>query len=443
MTEISAQELKSEQVRNSWQRWVEPWYLSYALLGTTAGGLAPILLPLIVNRTGKAGHIGLVMAFFNLGGLTAPLWGDLADRQHIHRWVLSGGLLAATVGMAVFPFTTSTVAYLGMAFLLGIGAAGAATVANLFLVEVHPEGEWDKRIGWLQTFYGGGQVAGLLLAGVLLSQVDLRTGLFFAAGLAALAALLGWLTTPALPRLHVSRPVLIYPGRHTEWIAGSPQRHYHRLSFKTVRLLGSTLRLPFGLFMAIWLITFAGSAAFFSFYPVLMRQVYGIAPGLSSMGFAVAAGLGLAVYSPAGRWSDRFSPVRVLQFALVIRLLAFLSLWVLGVTHFGQGWLALIGFLFVVLAWSLLSVSATALTAQLSSANEGEGMGIFNATTALAGVIGAALGGWIAAHWGYNGASVLAAGCVALGLALTIVRQKALRKIQNIGPPSHTDHQLG
>ena len=30
--------------RRALQRWVEPWYLAYALLGATAAGLAPILL---------------------------------------------------------------------------------------------------------------------------------------------------------------------------------------------------------------------------------------------------------------------------------------------------------------------------------------------------------------------------------------------------------------
>jgi hypothetical protein len=32
-----------------------------------------------------------------------------------------------------------------------IGVAGATTVANLFVVEVHPEAEWDERIAWLYT----------------------------------------------------------------------------------------------------------------------------------------------------------------------------------------------------------------------------------------------------------------------------------------------------
>jgi len=430
MVPILAQQKKTLQVRFQWQRWVEPWYLAYTVVGATTAGVAPILLPLAVSGTGSAIHIGLVMAAFNLGGLTAPLWGSLADRHRLHRWLLSGGLMVSATGLAVFPFTKTQAAWLGLALLQGIGATGAATVANLFVVEAHPQPEWDKRIGWLQTFYGGGQVGGLLLAGVL-SQTNLQTGFLVASGLTLMGALLSWLTTETPFNHAVPRPALLHAGRHCDWMVGSPQHFYHHPSFDTLRQMGSRLRSPFALFLTVWFLSFAGSAAFFSLYPILMRQVYGVAPGLSSTGFALAAGLGLALYSPAGSWSDRFGPARVMQAGLSIRLLAFLSLWVIGVSRFGQGWLALTGFLFIVLAWSGLSVSGTALTAQLSPVGEGEGMGIFNAVTALAGVIGAALGGWVAEGWGYHGALVLAIGGVGLGLVLTIVRQPAHPKDQN------------
>jgi len=66
-------------------------------------------------------------------------------------------------------------------------------------------------------------------------------------------------------------------------------------------------------------------------------------------------------------------------------------LFALGVTNSDKDRLALLGVLFVVLAWSLLSVSGTGLAVQLSCTNEGEGIGVFNAVTALSGVIGAVL----------------------------------------------------
>lgn len=53
-------------------------------------------------------------------------------------------------------------------------------------------------------------------------------------------------------------------------------------------------------------------------------------------------------------------------------------------------------------------------------------MGLFNASTALAGVTGAALGGWVAARWGYQVVLVLPVVGVALGLVLTL----ALRPVE-------------
>jgi len=221
---------------------VEPWYLAYALQGATVAGLTPILLPLAVSRTGNAAHIGLVMAAVSLGGLSAPLWGGLADRYRLHRWLLAGGLLLAAGGLAAFPFTTQPGVWFALALLQGIGAAAAATVANLFVVEGHPKREWDERIGWLQTFYGGGQVAGLLLAGAL-SVTHLRAGLLVAAGLTALGALVGLAMAHTPPRPKKGpRPVLLHPARHGEWSLSSPQRLFHHLTARTLKVLGTALR---------------------------------------------------------------------------------------------------------------------------------------------------------------------------------------------------------
>jgi DHA1 family tetracycline resistance protein-like MFS transporter len=401
-------------------KWVESWYISYALLGLSAAGLVPILLPLVISRTSGAVGIGLVMAAFSLGGLTSPVWGGLADRFRLHHRLLVGGLIGAALGAAVFPLTFSLSLRTGLAFLAGMGLASASTVANLFIVEVHPESEWDARIGWLQTFYGGGQVIGLVLAG-LIGQSRPEFGLWLAGGIGVAAIIPAVIGTRQEPRVLLQRrPVLSRPAHHAEWPIISPQHLYHHPTMQDLMKFFAPFRTSFGIFLIAWLLSFSGSAAFFSFYPVLMQNVYGVLPGLSSSGYALAAGLGLILYAPAGTWSRRRGPLPILRDALVLRMLAFLVLTVLTIAPLaGRGWPALLFFLVVVLAWSLLSVSSTALVASLSPENEGEGMGIFNAVTALSGVIGASVGGWVANLWGYAAIPVM--GIIGVGAGLIIL----------------------
>jgi predicted MFS family arabinose efflux permease len=265
----------------------------------------------------------------------------------------------------------------------------------------------------------------------------LQLGLLIAAGLTALAVLPAWLTTKTPPDPVTPKPTLLHPARYAGWGFGSPQHHFHRLTLRTLRRWLAAARSSFDLFLLTWLLAMAGSAAFFALYPVLMRQVFGLSPGFSSTAFAVAAGLGLALYSPAGNWSDHFGPGRVLKIGLGGRLLAFVCILILGLAGGSQGWLALGAFTVVVLSWSLLSVGGTALTASLSPVGEGEGLGLFNAVYALAGVVGAAFGGWAAGRWGYNVATALAVTGVGLGLLITF-----LSHIARSSPESRSKSEL-
>ena len=231
--------------------WVEPWYLSYALLGATIAGIVPILIPLLIRMLSTATTIGLVIAFSNLGGLTAPWVGALADRFHWHRQFLLGGFLLITIGAAGFPLTSNLALWLILALFIGVGAAASSTVANLFIVERHPKNEWDVRIGSLQTFYAGGQVAGLLLAGFF-SQNRLQVGLWAAASCTALGFLWSVFTTRGFEKIVVSHPPLTNPARQGEWSVISPQRMYHYPSFALLKHLLSDLAKGYTLFQVAW-----------------------------------------------------------------------------------------------------------------------------------------------------------------------------------------------
>jgi MFS family permease len=402
------------------RRWVEPWYLSYAILGCAMGGMFPILIPLLaLKRFSSACHVGLVMAAFNLGGLMAPMWGSVADRYGIHRRLLTGGLIITAITLAALSFTNTFPIWLGLALIQGIGVFAVMTVGNLFIVEIHPKAEWNERIGWLQTFNSGGQVSGLLLVAAL-SQIDLSSSLRIAAGLIALAVLPSCLTPKVPPQTAAYLSARLYHDRLCHWTQESAHLQFNHIKLDILRHLNSVRNTPFEHFMWIWFLCVAGASAIFTFYPVIMQEVFGIGQETLSLTFAVAMGLSVFLFAPAGHLAHRFGPLWVLQSFLGVRLMAFISFFLLAVFPFGGSvQLILVSFAVVVLCWPFLVVSGTTVTALLSPIGEGEGMGVFCALLAMACVTGTALGGWLAARWGFNAAPSMAVVTEALALILT------------------------
>jgi hypothetical protein len=124
--------------------------------------------------------------------------------------------------------------------------------------------------------------------------------------------------------------------------------------------LRPALRSPFGRFLGAWLLSLTGSSVFFALYPVLMHEVFGITPALSSLACALAVGLRLFPYALAGRWSHRLGPARVLQGALGVRLLG-------GWLAAQWGYLAAVGIAVVRLTLGLCLLLAATLLGRVRS----------------------------------------------------------------------------
>ena len=375
-------------------RWIEPWYTVYAFKRAVKRGLIPILIPLLVSQTGEAVHIGVIMAAFSLGGFLAPLWGALADRFQIHRWLVIGGLGLAALSLALLPFVDLWTAQLTLAILVGTGGVAATTVANLFIVQRFPKDEWGTRIGWLHTVISVGGCAGLLLASVL-TQFDLTLGLLVAAGLMLLGAGVGVLTIPRVPPKPGSPPAVKHLSWPMHWGMADVMDHAHHLTWSHIRQFGVYLRKRSPVFLVIWLFAIASSVSFMVLYPVLMEQVFGIDPGLSSLVFAVAVVINLATYPRAGYWSQSLGAPRMFWLALLIRMIIYGLIAILGLAPGqGQAWLALLAFIMLPASRPLIDISGTVLAVQMWPDDEGTSMGIFKAVTAVASSVGAIAGGW-------------------------------------------------
>jgi MFS family permease len=383
------------------------------------GGMFPILIPLLaLERFSTPGHVGLVMAAFNLGGLMAPLFGGVADRYQIHRNLLSFGLLITATALAVLSFATTFAVCLCLAFIQGIGVAVAVTLGSLFIVEIHPKAEWSERIGWLQTFNGGGQVSGMLLAAAL-SQIKLSSSLLIGSAMIVGAVLPSRLTPKPPCRSSTCSRLASCSAACGE----TKQSHLHCLSGDSISKLVDhfcTLRsTPFAYFMGVWFLCLAGASSIQTLYPVIMQEVYGIERNLLAFSFAVAMGFSVFLNPQAGHFVRQFGPTTVFQSFLGVRLVAFISFFVFLMIFSDCPYhSAILSFSAVVLCSPFLMVGGTALSALLSPFGKGEGMGIFSAVFSMACVTGSGLGGLLASHWNYNAVAGMAVVTEMLGFIL-------------------------
>jgi MFS family permease len=398
--------------------WIEPWFLAYACLGVVQGGMLPLLLPL---SAGGSTHAGTIVGCMNLTGLTAPLWGHLADQHRLHRQVLLVGLLAVLVALLLMPAQIGLPLKSVLAGLLGLGFAAANTVANMFIVEVHPREEWDARIGALQALSGAGQVGGLLLAGFIGGRFALAFGV--AAGLVAVAVPIAWLT---LRRVHNPVPrqtATAHPPLGGEGWSCAPQRMFHILTWQGLRRLLLELEMPFARLLIVWFVAFVAISAVLTMFPLALTREFGVALRLPASTYAFASAIGLGMYVVAAGLAKRFGAPFVLCAGFAARAAAIAVLALAFISQFDGIPLALGGFALLVVAWPLLGVSGTALAAELAPVEKGEALGLFNASSSLAGAVGAFLGGWAMDAVGYGyvclaGATVVALTAVAcLGMA--------------------------
>ncbi len=394
--------------------WIEPWFFAYACLGVVQGGMLPLLLPL---SAGGSAHAGTIVGVMNLAGLTAPFWGHLADRRRLHRQVLLIGMLMVLAPLLLMPAVLGLPLKAALAGVLGLGFAAANTVSNMFIVEVRPKEEWDARIGALQALGGLGQVSGLLLAGFIGGRYALAFGV--AAGLVAAAMPVAWMTLRGIQVPVARRTATAHPALGGEGWACAPQRLFHVLSWRGLVTLLREMETPFARLLGVWFVAFVAISAVLTTFPLSLIQVFGVSVRLPATTYAFAAAVSLFLYPLAASSAKKHGARRVLRAGFIIRAVAIAILAVAFLSQAGNVPLVLAGFVIVVMAWPLLGVSGTALAAEVAPSEKGEALGLFNASSSLAGAAGAFLGGWATEAFSYGAVCLIATILVALAVLLS------------------------
>lgn len=410
----TAQDLTDAGIPVKFWHCLAPWYLAYLSLGLIHSGMLPFLFPLALTSAGQGlGSVAYVIAAYYVGLLPAPLLGLLAERRHRFRAVFFGGFLALAAGLAGMPEAADLGMWMPLAFLAGLGVGAAATVAPLFVVDFAARSEWGPRIGWLQGFYGAGQLGGLLLAGLIASG-PLAYGFWLAAAVALTAIGVGRIGLPTDGRSgDVRLPPLEWNARiggtHTDPAAAGLLQHSHHLRRFDWRQATASLGSRFARFLLAWGLINLAVAPFFAYYPLLMRRSYGIAPSTTAWVYAAAAGTGIGLSVLAGWLAKRHGSRLVFRGGLALRIGGFVMLALLLATPAsGRSAFAVAGFVLVVLAWPVISVAGTGLAAGLTPVGEGAAMGLLSTSNAVATIGGTVLAGPLVTDFGYAIVPVIA-----------------------------------
>ena len=399
-----------------WRRYSQFWYSGYAFQGVVVFGTAGILMPIVVNNAGDAAKAGMVIAFFYIGQMLAPLMGTITDRTGWHRLFYLSGYVLLGIGLAVFPFTELVWFWAALAFIQGVGSGTTNTVAAMFIVEYKPKAEWDVRIGALQTFYGIGQAVGVGLAAVLQARPEF--GLVFSAGLMIPGMVLGARGLPApQARQKAEKAEFSRRSHRPPRTVYSILHRYEGAVLNNVKRLFREWRSAFGLYMTGWFFVMLTTWIIGALFPLLMKSAFSISYGRSSMYYALGATIGIFAYMPSGTLGKKMGDSWVVIIGTIMTLASVTALAVLAHVHTSLNeWLVPVAYIPIPIAWSPLIVGGTAWAAQLATFEEGEALGIFNANTAVASVISAFTAGLVANKYGYD--MVLIIGAVASLLAL-------------------------
>jgi len=391
-------------------RYSEPWYAGYAFQGAVVFGMGGILMPIVVSSSGTATMAGTVIAFFYIGQTLAPVIGRITDRMGLHKLSYLAGYVLLALGLGLFPFTSVLWFWIVLAFIQGVGSGATNTVAAMFIVEFRPKEEWDRRIGWLQTFYGIGQCGGLILVSILQSRPEL--GLVTAACLMLPGLLLGSRRLPATRvRIESTQPVFEHRLHRPHRSVSSSLAYYYSSFGQSARRLNKEWFSAYGLFILGWFFVMLATWLLGTLFPLVMKEALNVSYRMSSLYYAIGAAVGIFAYVPAGTLGKKIGDgwVVVIGALMTVMSLGAMALLAYFKPWFSP-WLTPLVYIPIPIAWSPLMVGGTAWAAQLATFEEGEALGIFNAAAAISSVISAFGAGLLGHHLGYG--AVLLAGTV-------------------------------
>ena len=359
-------------------------------------GIVIPVLPLYADRLGaSAASIGILFGIYSaLQIVVSPLWGRLSDRIG-RRTVIVCASTGTSIGFILLGLATHMYSLLFARAFLGACGVGLST-AQAWVADTTPPGRRGKAMAVVGAAAGLGFTFGPALSGLGITLVGLRFPFFLAAGFAAASAIGAamFLPEPKVTRVRVQR------GRILDAFAVP--------ALVPCLLVGFSLTWAFSMIEATFAL-FTTKARGFSASDNAYFFVF--------IGASAACVQAMGTRSLAGRVSER----RLVSIGLAtLSLGAFLFPMV-------RGGLYLLWPVFLMAAgFGLATPSLTAWTSKSAPDHrQGEMLGVFQSTSALARITGPSVGGLLFDHAGRAWSFICAAVVLATVATVTARRPRS------------------
>ncbi len=380
------------------------WFSLGHWANDSAPGAVWIIAPAIAVALGLSpGELGLLIAIHSVGAALAYVpAGILADRVADHGRLLLFTFVWVAAGYALGSQAPGFWSIALMLAVAGLGDAAWHPIATGVLVRLQP----GRRAEALGIHAIGGTLAEVtapLAMGLLLSFVDWRTSLLFAALPAAVTAFAFLAIVRRVPRARTAR------------ISGADLLDMLRL-----------WRRPAGLRLVGTISAYnMANMAILAMMPLYLQTRHGFAPVETGIAFSAMIFLGAICQPLAGRLSDGLGRKPLILAGNLTAALAALAVFLLG----GSILLALAGFAVAILALTAVRSAHLAAAVDYSSQREATTLGLAFALLDGVGALGAWLAGLVA-NLELEYAFLLAAGfsLAAAGLGLLLSRAHPARQ---------------
>jgi len=408
------------------------WFYSYLPQGV-AGGATSTLIPLFAYALGGSLlTVGIIAAATSLASVPAfILWGSLSDRTARRKVFLLIGFLGS--GIALFAMALcGTMSQFYLANLLaGFWGAASGPAGTVLLMETSKRAEWPSRLALVSRIGAIGWVAGLGLGiawlvigpGLLSAELSSMRALFvIGAALGLLSGLLVQIWTRE-PAVRVDRRDVHLADVHARIERGRylPIRIIHFINPLDWR---RKVRLPHALrmYLVCVFLMFGGFTAFYGFFPIFLKQSYGLGSPEIFAVYIASQATSIAVYPRVGRWVSARGDRSTQLYAAVGRSMLFPSFLLVGIAALPYG--ARLGAAIALhagvgLCWALINVAGSTLVSRLAPENgRAEAFGTYNAVQGFGSILGPLLGGFAAQYLGYAMAFGTSVGLILAGCAI-------------------------